>query len=763
MPDAAFNDAFPLAAHPPGCGCSDHHVRLAAPETEPQEVLAPNGKPIFTLEQIVNQLTRSGDAWNGVGGNPIPNAGLGTITFGFFNTASQVYSSEKNQFSPLSEAQRNAVREAFAIWGDFINISFVETTVPQADINLGNLNSNDSYFSAYANYPGFGQVAGDIWFNTNAPTNSEIAIAEPGFRTILHEIGHALGISHPGNYNASPNIDITYDVYAEYYQDSYEYTVMSYFASSSTGAIRDSFAATPLAHDIAAIQSLYGANLNTRTGDTIYGFNSNAGRTVFDFNVHTSPVIAIWDAGGVDTLDFSGWSSGSTIDLSDGGFSDGGRQTSNVQIAFGTVIENAVAGAGADVVIGNGANNVFYLQLGGADTVSGFGGNDAFYFGAALDGSDKVDGGGGADTLVIQGQYANLLLGDVQGIEALLALPGNDVRFGAASGALLSYAITSQDLNVAAGLILTVSATLLRVGENLAFDGSAEVDGNFRMFTGAGNDTLAGGAGSDGFFFGADDNLTGADRVDGNGGADSLALRGNYSGARAVDFEATSFTDIEVLVFLSGLRNEYGGPIVPGGFDYDVATADGNVAAGQRLDVIGTTLSADESIAFDGSAELDGSFRILAGAGNDLLKGGFGNDMLYGGLGKDWLEGGAGIDTFVYRFANESAGPGYDTIAGFDPGVDLIDLPGNPDGLAAVVTTGSLSAASFDGDLGAALDALLGAGQAVAFTANAGDLAGRTFLVADGNGAAGYQAGADIVIELVDPVQPIAPGADFFI
>jgi len=159
---------------------------------------------------------------------------------------------------------------------------------------------------------------------------------------------------------------------------------MSYFASSSTGAVRTSFAATPMAHDIAALQSLYGADMTTRTGDTVYGFNSNAGRAAYDFTQNTAPVIAIWDAGGRDTLDFSGWSTPSRIDLEPGAQSDGGGQTTNVQIAYGAVIENAVGGGGDDVISGNSANNV----------LAGGGGNDSLN---GLFGTDRAEGGAGAD------------------------------------------------------------------------------------------------------------------------------------------------------------------------------------------------------------------------------------------------------------------------------------------------------------------------------------------------------------------------------
>lgn len=346
-----------------------------------------NGKPVFTIEQVIQQLTRSGAAWNGVGGNPFPTAGLGTITYGFFDFAFQVYSEESSQFQPLSEAQRAAVRDAFAIWGEYLGVRFVEGPVTSADINLGNLVTDEDHFSAYAYFPDRSRQAGDIWFSTIAESNQEIGLAQPGFRTIMHEIGHALGLSHPSNYNAAPDVDLTYEANAEYYQDSLQYTIMSYFASSSTGAVRNSFAATPMAHDIAAMQSLYGVNMTTRTGDTVYGFNSNSGRAALDFTLNTQPVIAIWDAGGRDTLDFSGWSTSSRIDLASGASSDGGGQTHNVQIAFGTIIENAVGGGGHDVLIGNGAKNLL-RGGGGDDSLNG----DA--------GRDRLEGGSGGDVFV---------------------------------------------------------------------------------------------------------------------------------------------------------------------------------------------------------------------------------------------------------------------------------------------------------------------------------------------------------------------------
>ena len=108
---------------------------------------------------------------------------------------------------------------------------------------------------------------------------------------------------------------------------------------------------------------------------------------------------------------------------------------------------------------------------------------------------------------------------------------------------------------------------------------------------------------------------------------------------------------------------------------------------------------------------------------------------------------------------SQSTGAGHDTIVGFDPSADRIDLPGT---VTAIDTarTGSASAATLDADLTAAL-ATLGAFHAVQFTATGGDLATHVFEVVDANGVAGYQAGQDYVIELVTPAAPITTVTPF--
>ena len=131
--------------------------------------------------------------------------------------------------------------------------------------------------------------------------------------------------------------------------------------------------------------------MTTRTGDTVYGFGSNAG-AVYDFAINSDPVLCIWDAGGTDTLVCSGFGQSQLINLTDGLLSNLGGLTGNVSIALGATIENAVGGSGADTINGNPANN----------TLSGGGNADTFNGGAGL---DMLIGGAGGDRFVFDNSH----------------------------------------------------------------------------------------------------------------------------------------------------------------------------------------------------------------------------------------------------------------------------------------------------------------------------------------------------------------------
>ena len=217
----------------------------------------------------------------------------------------------------------------------------------------------------------------------------------------------------------------------------------------------------------------------------------------------------------------------------------------------------------------------------------------------------------------------------------------------------------------------------------------------------------------------------------GAGDDDVLILSGDYS---------DGFTIPAIIPGIDRL-------VVTGGNDYDLSVTDDFVAAGHTLVVDAMPLGAGHGLSFDGSRESDGAFTFFGSGGDDNFIGGAGDDRIAGLGGSDILDGGAGDDVFVYSGAGDSTGVGHDVLVGFDPAHDRIDLPGSVSGFDAAVTSGSLSTASFDGDLAALLGGL-GAGRAAWLSADAGDLAGRIFLIVDGNGQAGYQSGQDYVFEI---------------
>jgi hypothetical protein len=362
-----------------------------------------NYQTVFTIDQIVANFRRgiyANAAWTN----------LTSLTYGFATSASAYpgnYGPEVTGFSPFTSQQQQAATMAIQLWTDVANIPITQA----ADGNNSNLrfaNSTSMAGLAEGFIPGISDYySGDMWFNPLYSTNRDpLTFGNYGFITLLHEIGHALGLPHPGDYNADNGTNPTYQTDALYQQDTRQYTVMSYFAASNTGAFHGSYyASTPLVDDIAAIQYIYGPNMTTRTGDTVYGFNSTAGRPEFDFTVNTHPIVAIWDAGGNDTIDLSGSSSAARIDLTPGAFSDVMGFTKNLAIAYGTNIENAIGSSGADNITGNDLNN--YLSGGpGNDNLFGGLGNDTEFGGTGNDylygqqGNDILEGDAGNDTLV---------------------------------------------------------------------------------------------------------------------------------------------------------------------------------------------------------------------------------------------------------------------------------------------------------------------------------------------------------------------------
>lgn len=331
----------------------------------------------------------------------------------------------------------------------------------------------------------------------------------------------------------------------------------------------------------------------------------------------------------------------------------------------------------SEILAGTSGRDVFRVEQGGDDRVSGLAGNDTFYFGGEFDENDFVDGDGGVDSIILDGDYSlGVTLGtgttsNIVGIETISLVPASFSDYDGSTAGAHSYDIETLNSNVEPGAILKVNGFWLAPGENFEFDGSAETDGKFILLAGQGVDDLEGGAGNDIFAFGHDGRFGPGDEVEGGGGYDSVYLRGDYS----IDFNHADYADsLESIesVTLGGFNDIQFTAGGDGEFDYTIVWNDALLAGG-TITFNGSGLGAEEKMSFDGSTEATASFRLFAGDADDLLRGGGGADYIYGGEGPDTMTGGGGNDVFAYYSETESTYAALDGIGDFTLG-DLIDL-----------------------------------------------------------------------------------------
>lgn len=335
----------------------------------------------------------------------------------------------------------------------------------------------------------------------------------------------------------------------------------------------------------------------------------------------------------------------------------------------GLIVGDVTLGSGADVFDGRGGR-VDGIVRGGA-------GNDLYIIDDA--GALIVEASGqGRDTLEawvdvllpehietleLKGQALrgtgnrqdNMVLGNA-GDNVISGLGGKDTLFGdqgddtlsGGSGADLLFGGEGEDvLRGGAG-----NDTLLAQDDDDVLKGGA---GNDSLDGGAGDDRIWGGEGTDSIFGGADDDLifggAGNDQIDGGSGEDQI----------------DGGTGNDTLFGNAGDDTLFGGSgrdRLDGGGDDDA------LYGGSGFDTVSGGAGDDLLDGGNGNDVLNG------GAGDDTIIGGDGDDIITGGFGADLLDGGAGADTFVYLAAEESGGQGIDTIAGFDPGLDRVDLRG---------------------------------------------------------------------------------------
>lgn len=388
--------------------------------------------------------------------------------------------------SDLSSAFANAIDA----WDVLIRPDFSE--VPDNAFGQGTIRvaitDMDEDLAGYAYFPDYvDEKSGDIWLSSDG-RESEWNVGSYGFVTLIHELGHTLGLDHPFALDSAPE-----------WLDSQRYTVMSYkwieerYVSFSVegGEFFANFAQpvpiTPMVLDIATVQRFYGADLST-----------NSGATTYKFEPMDPALRTIYDANGIDTFDLSAISTTNVVDLQPGAYSSIGMAsvaeqiaywsgkfptfapfirevfteylsdheltaytfTDNLGIALTTTIENVIGGSGRDEVHGNSASNEL-LGNAGDDLLVG------------LAGRDRLDGGDGNDHL-----YGN----DVFVKPSDLATKVGET--------ILSGPVASATAGVPqAGVVVDSDDVLI---------GGA---GNDVLMGGPGRDSASGGSGSDLFLF----------------------------------------------------------------------------------------------------------------------------------------------------------------------------------------------------------------------------------------------------------------------
>jgi flagellin-like hook-associated protein FlgL len=350
----------------------------------------------------------------------------------------------------INAANQQHLDKAFAAWDNAMSFDFEK--VVENGTTVGELRSaytTRAYASAtaaaYAYYPDAGVTGGDIWYIDDQATNLDFTPGGYGYFTALHEIGHAVGLSHSfdgssfGGTNLSAADDIQRNTVMSYTQTDRN----KYFEQVGASLFTRSFYAhTPGVIDVAAAEHIYGVNTSSNLGDTTYQW------------VDTPTIMeTLVDSGGEDTIDASNQSRASVIDLTPGNFSSIGIYTvadqvtfwngvgfagmstadlytgeDNVGIAHSATIENAIGGQGDDIITGNSADNTL---TGGA-------------------GDDTLGGGTGDDVAVFSGALADYTINTVAGVTTVIANVGTDGTDTLTSVETLNFADLSY--SVASGL-----------------------------------------------------------------------------------------------------------------------------------------------------------------------------------------------------------------------------------------------------------------------------------------------------------------------
>ena len=292
-----------------------------------------------------------------------------SLTYSFM-TAVPSYGGQEGGtgFTAPSSDYQSAVRSILAQISKVVGLDFVE--VSDADKSYGQMRFGTNQQTLTKGYSFNPQdttsdKAGDVWLDVE--TTALLKVGQEGYQVLLHEMAHALGLTHPLGESDTSGATVLLNQW-----NNTLYTVMSDNPSANhlwqTGL-------GPL--DIQALQFLYGSRAGTQANksDGVYALSDQSGRQIS----------TISDVGGVNTLDCSAVTLGVSIDLSPNGLSSVGKTAddmaalNNIYLDANTTIQNLYGTRSDDVLLCNDLNNVVYPG----------------------DGNDIIDGKGGLNKVVL--------------------------------------------------------------------------------------------------------------------------------------------------------------------------------------------------------------------------------------------------------------------------------------------------------------------------------------------------------------------------
>jgi Ca2+-binding RTX toxin-like protein len=691
-------------------------------------VTNPDGSRSFTGDRNVDAAL-IGSKW-----------GTSNLTFSFptsgsnYNGTGLDSNGVSNYFITLGAQQQAAARAAFAQLSAVSGLTFTEITETDsvhANIRISQSGDND-VTSAYGGFPSDTRgVAGDIWFGRTSQPYYDLAFKGTwGFATMMHEIGHTMGLKH--GHQDYTNLDLSFyfgtsprpgtqSLTAD--RDGQAWSLMTYtpapFTNSNFAGEKINQPQTYMQFDLAALQYMYGANYTTNAGDSVYTFSQTTGEMFINGVGQGAPsgnkiLFTLWDGGGNDTIDASNYAGGVTIDLRPGEFSTVDQAQLANHLAYQnltamapgniamsllynndgrSLIENAKGGSGNDIFVGNVANNV--LDGGaGSDTVvftNPTGVNVTLNDSAAdvivthdgetdtLRSIENIVGTSGSDTLTGNSE-ANMLAGGSGGADTLSGGGGDDRLIGGGFTTTTTYSAPSQpDITKPQSTSNGSIATAVNTAGAYDVDANPNITNSSSVPHATINATAAGGAVE---YYRIDVTAAGTQAVfdmDGTGTlTDSIIELVDSTGAVLARNDTgpgdpgTTVNDDAYIAFTFATPGTY--YIRVGGFTSG-QTAAQPLLAGQTYQLhislqgaaaVITTVTANNT----SSAALDG------GEGNDFLQGTIANDVLNGGNDNDTASfayafnggstTGVTVDLNLQGAAQNTVAAGSDTLTGIE-------------------------------------------------------------------------------------------------